>query len=200
MITRTIAIAGTQPHIGTTTQAIQLIQYLQLMGNKACYVEMNSNNYIQNLQNTYEDIESNEDGHCKFEQVELYAAKHIRGLARKEYDYIVKDYGSYQSEGFNTPSFMEQDIKIFVGGIKPNEVFYTYEILKRPEFDDISIILSFVDAATYEDVKAMFDYTDGRQRYIRSDRVFFANYVPEPYEYTGVSNKSYSDLLQGGLS
>ena len=29
MVTRTIAIAGTQPHIGTTTQAIQLIQYLR---------------------------------------------------------------------------------------------------------------------------------------------------------------------------
>lgn len=200
MVTRTIAIAGTQPHIGTTTQAIQLIQYLQLMGNKACYVEMNVNNYIQNLQNTYEDIESNEAGHCKFEQVEFYDAKHIRGLARKEYDYIVKDYGSFQSDSFNIPSFMEQDIKIFVGGIKPNEVFYTYEILKHPEFDDISIILSFVDAATHEDVKAMFDYTDGRQKYIRSDRVFFANYAPEPFEYTGVSNKSYSDLLQGGLS
>ena len=80
MVTRTIAIAGTQPHIGTTTQAIQLIQYLQLMGNKVCYVEMNTNNYIQNLQNTYEDIERIEDGHIKFEHVELYDAKHIKGI------------------------------------------------------------------------------------------------------------------------
>ena len=152
MVTRTIA--GTQPHIGTTTQAIQLIQYLQLMGNKVCYVEMNTNNYIQNLQNTYEDIERIEDGHIKFEHVELYDAKHIKGLMKKEYDYIVKDYGDHQS-GFNEPSYIEQDIKIFVGGVKPNEVFFTYEILKQPEFDDVSFIISFVDAAAQEDVGAM---------------------------------------------
>ena len=51
---------------------------------------------------------------------------------KKEYDYIVKDYGDHQS-GFNEPSYIEQDIKIFVGGVKPNEVFFTYEILKQPE-------------------------------------------------------------------
>lgn len=197
MVTRTIAIAGTQPHIGTTTQAIQLIQYLQLMGNKVCYVEMNTNNYIQNLQNTYEDIERIEDGHIKFEHVELYDAKHIKGLMKKEYDYIVKDYGDHQS-GFNEPSYIEQDIKIFVGGVKPNEVFFTYEILKQPEFDDVSFIISFVDAAAQEDVGAMFDYTVGHRKYNRSSRVYFANYAPEPFEYTGISNKTYSDLLNAG--
>lgn len=196
-MTQTIAVAGTQPHIGTTTQALQLLQYLQLMGNKVCFVEMNDSKYLKNMKKSIEELKEIEPGHFMLERIELYEQQHIKGLSRRDYDYLIKDYGNFPGADFNKASFMEQDIKIFVAGLKPNEVFYTYDVLCRQEFDDVSFLISFIDSVP--DVraarKAMFDYTDGRKQYNRSGKVFFANYTPEPYEYIGISNKLYSDIL-----
>ena len=43
----TIGFAGSQNRIGTTTQALQMLQYLQLMGKKVCYIEMNDSMYVE---------------------------------------------------------------------------------------------------------------------------------------------------------
>lgn len=199
---KTIGIAGTQPHIGTTTQALQLVQYLQLMGNHAVYIEMNDEGYIKKMEDIFDELSIPEQGHIQFNHMDLFEQQHIRTMGKKgdDIDYIIKDYGSVTKESFNRASFLEQDMRIFVGGVKANEIFFVYEILKQTAFDDASIILSFVDSDTdlRKSIKEMFDYTDGKQKYVRSDKVFFANYVPELFEYTGISNKMYSDLLNGG--
>lgn len=195
MIKKTIGIAGAQAHIGTTTQALQLLQYLQLMGNKVCYVEMNEHGYIKNLLNLFENVMEKEQGHIVIDHVELYESQHIKGLARKEYDYVIKDYGNLADKNFNTASYTEQGQKIFVAGIKANEIFQTQAVLKDSRFDDVSFILSFVDNSLdlRNEIKGMFDCTE--RRYSKSEKVFFADYAADPFEYTGISNKHYSDLL-----
>lgn len=193
---KTIAVAGTQEHIGTTTQALQLLQYLQLMGNHACYVEMHHGNYIKNLKESLE-VKEKEPGHIEINHVELYEAQHIKKLVRKEYDYLIKDYGNCSELTFNAASYMEQEEKIIVGGIKPNEIFHLYDVLKDPKFDDVTYILSFVDSSqeARDEILQLFDYVDGWKKYIKSNRVFFADYAPEPFEYIGTSNRRFSDLL-----
>lgn len=198
-LTRTIGVAGAQGHIGATTQALQIVQHLQLMGNRVCYLEMNNNQYIEAVLNTY-DVAEKEKGHIIFsgkQPIEFYDMKFVRQLAKQDYDYIVKDYGTYDSNSFNAASFLEQNIKLFVCGIKPNEIMKTYEILNNPEFEDVSFMLSFIDNATEirQEVRSLFDSVDKKSR--RSNKVYFADYAPEPFEYTGVSNKTYADLIRG---
>lgn len=195
--TKTIGIAGAQTHIGATTQALQLLQYLQLMGNQVAYVEMSGHGYLSDVEAAYDDINQMAPGHIYIDRIEMYGQEYIKSLIHKEYDYLIKDYGAVTEPEFNRASFMEQEQKIIVAGIKPNEINYIYEILKESSFDDVSYLLTFVDNAAdlRKEVRSMFDYIDGRKKYIKSDRVFFSDYAPDPFQYTGVSNKTYSDLL-----
>ena len=53
---KSIAFAGVCKHIGTTTQALQLLLYLKSKGKKVCYIEMNTNKFIYNIQKLYQGV------------------------------------------------------------------------------------------------------------------------------------------------
>ena len=53
---KTIAVAGTLPRIGTTTQAMQIAKYLNLKGQKAAVVELNSVKYPDTEKGKYREL------------------------------------------------------------------------------------------------------------------------------------------------
>ncbi len=48
-IIKTIAVAGVCHRIGTTTYAIQFTKLLNLLGKKACYIQMNQTQYVEQI-------------------------------------------------------------------------------------------------------------------------------------------------------
>ena len=184
--TVTIAVCGSQPRIGATTQALQIVAYLQMMGYLAAYIALDGSDYINNMQKLYQGV--TEDKSCIiYERICLYQSVTEPKTEDEEYEFLVKDYGAMSLSTFNRVSFLEQDIQVICAGVKPNEVFVLNDILKRPEFNDVKFIFSFVPHDQKEGVLSMMTK--------RADNTFFANYNPDPFAYDATMNKSYRLLI-----
>ena len=86
---RTIAVAGSQHRIGTTTQALQIVKHLILEGHTACYIQLNSSDYVQKVGEFYTDAILNEDtGLVTYQNLEMYyKQERIADILAKNYDY-----------------------------------------------------------------------------------------------------------------
>lgn len=183
---KTIGIAGSLCRMGTTTQAIQIVKYLKLMGYQAGYIEMNRNEYIKVLTNLYCEAKKI-NNHVSYEDIELYEQEKLSAAYGQDYDYLVKDYGSITSETFESVSFMEQNIKIIVCGAKPNEILSVERVLENPLFHDAGCIFSFVPKEDRAAIRGMMEE--------RGQNTFFADYVPDPYVYLSNANTMCKALL-----
>lgn len=84
-IIKTIAVAGVCHRIGTTTYAIQFAKLLNLLGKKACYIQMNQTQYVEQL-TSWSDLEQDKRiGKVTFEGVDHFydMEKLGRGFVRK---------------------------------------------------------------------------------------------------------------------
>lgn len=185
---KTVGIVGSLCRIGTTTQAVQITKYLKLMGYQAAYVEMNRNEYIKLLCSLYQDAKSEKD-FSSYGDVALYEKNQITAAYKKDYDYLIKDYGSISDPEFNSVSvsFLEQDIKIIVCGVKPNEIRQIERVLSNPLFGDVGYIFNFVAKEDRADVIALMED--------KGSRTYFADYVPDPYVYLSNANMMCKELL-----
>lgn len=183
---KTVGVAGSLCRMGTTTQAIQLVKYLKLMGYAAAYIEMNSNYYINDLISYYE-VKKTED--CViFEGVELYKREKLLAANRKDYDYLIKDYGYVGSEDFEIVSYTEQDIRIITCGSKPSELSAVETVLRNSVFEDMKFVFSFVPKDDRTAIKEMMeDY---------AQQTFFVEYVPDPFQYLSVANGVCKAVLE----
>ncbi len=182
---KTIGVAGAQSRIGTTTQALQILCYLQMMGNRVCYVEMDhyGHHFVRDLQNAYEDVKV--EGNCThYQNMEFYEMAAIKELIKNDYNFIIKDFGAADDPAFNQPSFLESDIRVFVCGAKPDELPKAYDVIANPLYDDARYIFSFVTKDDQEELKRMMADS--------SDRTFFAEYSPDPFVYSGLNNSTYA--------
>lgn len=186
----TIAICGVQPRIGTTTQALQLVAYLQMMGYATAYVELANQGYIYQMRKLYRDI-TVKDGGVYYGRLPLYSDTTYLG-GPECYDYLVKDYGTMNDPGFNQVSFMEQDIQIICGGVKPNEIFYMQDLLKKGEYKAAKFIFSFVPPDQKEGILSLMSH--------RANDTFFANYNPDPFAYDSIMNKTYRMIMGNYIS
>jgi len=184
---KTIGIAGSQSRIGTTTQALQMILCLQRLDYKVAYIEMGNQGYLTDLKDLFlDEVQKNEKtGSLIFQEVELYGSDDIVTANEQGYDYVVKDYGAVTDPDFQKLSFLDQDIKIMVGGIKANEVVYAENILKEKCYERVRYIFSFVPLHDRQNVK----------RSMRKQNVstYFASYAPDPFIYE--ENEVYEYLL-----
>lgn len=184
---KTIAVVGSQRRIGTTTQAIQMVEYLQLMGYKACYVEMNSTRFISKAAELYLDLEGKAAGSFKLDNIMMYSSEKIQEILKLDYDFLVKDYGSYENVDFERLSFLEQKQKILVCGAKADEIYQSCEALKDDELGLDGFIFSFVSKEDRDEVKEMMEE--------KKELTYFADYVPAPFSYLSTANYIYKGLL-----
>lgn len=183
--TITIAICGVQPRVGTTTQALQIVSYLQLMGYEAAYVELADQGYLNQLRKLYSDI-TVEKKCIRYERISMYRSI-IDVNGEEPYDFLVKDYGSMDQENFNQVSYLEQDLQIICAGVKPNEIFKVTDILRREEYYPAKIIFSFVPSDQKADFKKFMEN--------RAKDTFFANFTPDPFSLDVTMNKTYRSLM-----
>lgn len=183
--TVTVAVCGVQPRTGTTTQALQMVGYLQMMGYSAAYVELAEQGYIEQMRKLYQDVSVK--GNCVlYDRLHLYQ-KIVHVREEEDYDFLVKDYGAMDDERFNQVSYLEQDIHIICGGVKPNEIFEVNKILRQPDYQSARFIFSFVPPEQKESILELMTN--------RAENTFFANYNPDPFSYDSTMNKNYRLIL-----
>jgi hypothetical protein len=186
--TVTIALCGAQSRIGTTTQSFQLLQYLQIRGYDVAFIDLSGNGYIDLLRKLYGGVEKN--GSCIiYEGIHMYQS--VLDL-NESYQYLVKDYGSFQNDNFNEISYLEQDIHIVCSGVKPNEIFEVSPILQKSEFNRAKFIFSFVPPDNRSAIL--------KQMTNRAANTFFVGYNPDSFSYDATSNKVYRQIIGEFLS
>lgn len=190
----TIGVAGVCHRIGTTTQAIQIVKYLNLKGYKACYIDLNENKYVDFSRTTGErkeigftekvaswfDLEKKDDaiGMVSYSGVDMFYNHHqIPEVLKMGYDYYVYDYGVYTDQQFNKTSFVREDLKIFVVGSSPTELDYTLDVAENLFYSDSKILFSFTDAGERDELGELVEQIKEGNR----QRAFFANYVPDMF-------------------
>lgn len=184
---KSIGIAGSQNRIGTTTQALQMILCLHKLDYAAAYIEMGNQDYLNEIQDVFPDEVkiSKKNGSLIFQDVEMYDSGQIVTANKQGYDYIVKDYGAVTDPEFQKLSFLDQDIKIIVAGIKANEVVAAEEVLADPCYEGVTYIFSFVPSHEFQNVKMNM-----RKHKVKT---YFAPYAPDPFIYK--ENEIYQYIL-----
>lgn len=169
-----IGITGSCSRMGTTTQALQLVKYLQLKGYKACYFEVNANHYVETLAEFYESAHDEYLGKVTFAKVDMYyKQEHLPVILQQEYDYFIFDFGCYSDTDFNKTSFLEKDLRIFCMGTKADEMPYTQAVLMNEFYKDVLYIYSFTSNQDQEDIIDLMED--------RAQNTFFASWAPDPF-------------------
>ncbi|MGN0173666.1 MAG: hypothetical protein ACI39F_04420 [Acutalibacteraceae bacterium] len=185
---RTIAVAGCCSRIGTTTQAMQIIKYLTLMGYKACYIEMNNNEYVRKIAEYFTDATENGDyDFIEYEKIKMYDKKeNIAEILQQDFDFFVYDFGSFTDRAFNTISFAEKNIKLVVCGTKASEIDYTNAVIQRTYNTDCYYLFNFCHHNERKDVLEMMSD--------KASKTIFLPYSPDPFTYNTASNNLYKNI------
>lgn len=190
--TRTIGIgvAGCIGRMGTTTQALQFVKYLQYAGYRAAYFQMNSHGFVEALKDAYEQVSVDEEiGRVSYSKVDMfYRPDKLQEVFKLDYDYIVFDYGVAGKNGFNKISFLEKEKQVFVVGSKPGGEFEkTYDVIKNNFYNNVYYIYNFVAANEQEDLKELMGE--------KADITFFAKEAKDPFVFSG-DTVTYGKILE----
>ncbi|MCI9577170.1 MAG: hypothetical protein HFJ84_11180 [Clostridiales bacterium] len=186
---QTIAVAGANPRMGTTTQVLQMVKYLLFRGRKACYLQMNGSNFIGDLKRTYEI--SSEDpaiGKVTYQNVDLFEnPDKISQAFQFGYDFYVYDYGVISSPSFHRVSFLEKDRKFLVCGISPEELPHTNQAISEFYDSDVQYLFNLVPV---QDQKSILEMMENQ-----ASRTYFPGYAPDPFVYSSSSNVMYRKIF-----
>ena len=152
-----IAFAGSQSHIGTTTQALQLTGYLIDCGKKACYVELNDHGFPDDLRRADNYVTKTND--CiTYAGIPMYSSLTMQDMMKKDYQYFILDMGPLTTDVFESNIFFDNRVKrVIVAGIKPDEWVYTKHIKENQQLADVEYIISFADETSMERVIGTFE-------------------------------------------
>ncbi len=199
---RTIGIVGTIHRIGTTTQCLQVVRYLNSKGFRACYVEMNSNRYKNIINNKGKDELSyvekvplfysvtDKDEELGFYQCDgidmYYKADKLPEILDKEYDYYVYDYGTYTDIDFNKASYLKDNLNIFVCGTGITEIDMNADVISNPSYIKSKLVFNFLAEEEIPDfLNSLGDKI--------SHRAYFTKYTTDPFKVTDLL--LYDNLL-----
>ena len=187
---RTIAVAGSQHRIGTTTQALQIVKHLILEGHTACYIQLNSSDYVQKVGEFYTDAILNEDaGLVTYQNLEMYyKQERIADILARNYDYYIYDFGCISDKKFTLVQFLEKDIRIAVCGSKANELPYIQSVLELMNTSTAEYIFSFTGEADRKDISELME---DKQKH-----TFFSGYISDPFSYNPSSKDIYSAIIK----
>lgn len=194
---KTIGVAGTQERVGTTTQAIQIVKYLQYKGYTACYLELNQNRYFDmsgrdgnvrevSFVDKYE-LWTKAEGNNRnvtYKGVDMYRAEQLTDVQKMEYDYYVYDYGNIFDRDFDRMAFLKDDIQIVAGGAKPQEFDYLEKLMCLPAYANASIILSFVPEGEQDNILKAVSELKRWTGTGEARPVIFVGYIPDPFLFT----------------
>lgn len=188
---QTISLCGACRRIGTTTQAVQIIKYLQFNGYKAAYIEMNNNNFVLDMMKIYEDISVENKGIDKisYKNVDFYyKQEQLSDILKRNYDFFVFDYGSAADPYFNAISFIEKDFPIIVCGTAPNEWQATNAVIGKTLLNDAYYIFNFCDVSEHAEIRELMQQ--------KAKKTIFSAYAPDFSQFRADRNNLYKQIIK----
>lgn len=188
---RTISLCGACRRIGTTTQAVQIIKYLQFNGYKAAYIEMNNNHFVLDMIKAYEDISVDNKGIDKiiYKNVDFYyKQEQLSDILKRNYDFFIFDYGSADDPYFNAISFIEKDFPIIVCGTAPNEWVATDEVIGKTLLNDAYYIFNFCDVSEHAEIRKLMQQ--------KAVKTIFSAYTPDFSQFRADRNNLYRQIIK----
>lgn len=167
----TIAVGGTQSHIGTTSQAILITKFLSDLKLNVCYIQANGKNDIQTLNDLYEITKK--DDFISYQNIDMYDKDKTINAIGYGYDFYVYDMGCIEDIA-DIDNFITKDVKIIVSGSKAWEQENLLKVFdKFKTIEDISFIFNFTPETEQEEI------TNNMGKF--GIKTFFSNYVPDPF-------------------
>lgn len=181
----TIAIAGTEKHIGTTTQALLICTFLNSLKLNACYINANPDADISCFEELGAIKNKNTDM-LTYKGIDMWRKENSVEAMSLAYDFYIYDYGVFDESKID--NFISKGIKIIVSGTK----IWEFAGLKNV----------FTHLEKLKDLKFLFNYTEQEKQkeWLKnmskfSRGTYFTDYTPNPFE-TGVNTQSYHRIFK----
>lgn len=176
-----IAVAGTQSHIGTTTQSILIAMFLNNLGFRTCYVGTNNNADVDSISLKSGAIKK--DNLISYRGLDMY--KNNIEAMKEGYDFFIYDYGVIDTNSLE--NFLAKDVKIVIAGTKQWEYEKLFNAISMLEkVPDINYIYNFASDEDKRDFKSIKTITP---------LFYFSKYSPDPFSID-VNNEIYQKILK----
>ena len=178
-----IGIAGTERHIGVTTQCLLIAQFFNSLGMKACYIC--GKDEIENLEVDQKRAVRKTDNLLVYVGIDLYSKNSSIEAMNYGYDFYIYDIGVLNDT--NMDNFTSKDIKILVGGLKYWEMPKTIPLLTK--FENSKELHHIFNFCTSDIKKEWKDYYNN---------TYFAEYTPDPFSFdvnTDIYHNIFKDYI-----
>jgi len=184
-----IGIIGFTRHIGATTWAINLLNYLNTLPNvKSCLIEANKHNDFEKLSKKAMIGKLGVEHLPGMKEVKVngldfyYDFSKITEITAQKYDFYLYDYGSLpELSSDDLASFLNKDLKFIVVSNSIFEEEYLVNVFNQlnPETENSFIIFNFTDEKEQKKIRDDFSMIKN---------IYFNEYQPDPFT---LKSKSY---------
>jgi len=190
-----VGICGTQSHIGTTHNALQIAVFLKEIGFRVCYVETHqnsqSNGQIYSIKEYHPKITINESkSMIQYSGLNLfYTGFEMAKVMADKYDFYVFDLGVLSKNNIN--QFLMRDVKIIVSGTKSWELKYLKETMILMGVGNLAYyLLNFSQKA---EQSSLLNYLG-----VANTDSFFIEYQLNPFKsvITGANIETYKKIFK----
>lgn len=179
-----IAVAGTEKHIGVTTQAILITMFLKSLNMNVCYICSNDKDEIKNIE-TLEDV-IKKNGMYSYKGIDLYSNDNKIDAIQYGYDFYIYDYGVLNDNSLE--NFLSKEVKVIVGGTKSWETDETFRVLsileKIPEVNYIFNFSSNEEKAKFK--RILKDYVKN---------IYFSEYTTDTFN-SSINTETYHEIFK----
>ena len=179
-----IAVAGTEKHIGVTTQAILITMFLKSLNMNACYICATDKDEIKNIE-TLEGVVKKE-GLYSYKGIDLYSNDNKIDAMQYGYDFYIYDYGILNENTLD--NFLSKEVKIIVGGTKAWETDETFRVLSLLEkIPEVNYIFNF----SSNEEKSKF--RNNLRKYIK--HIYFSEYTTDTFN-SNINTEIYHEVFK----
>jgi len=190
-----VGICGTQSHIGTTHNALQIAVFLKEIGFRVCYVEAHqnaqSNGQIYSIKEHLPKITINEPkSMIQYFGLNLfYTGFEMAKVMADKYDFYVFDLGVLSQSNIN--QFLMRDVRIIVSGAKSWELKYLKETMFLMGVGKLAYYL--LNFSQRIEQSSILNYLG-----VANTESFFIDYQPNPFEsvINGANIETYKKIFK----
>lgn len=151
-----IGLAGSEPRVGTTHNAIVIANTLRRRGYMVALLEMSSHPVFRDIKESY-DEESDEALHFSVNGIDYYPAVHaaeVNAIMAKAYNFLVIDFGCFET--MDAITFNKCEVPIIVAGSKPWELEAVNKLFSEAVHENLiryNFLYNFTDEKYRADIK-----------------------------------------------
>ncbi len=183
----TVGIAGTESHIGVSTQALVLCRFFNERGLNACYISSSSKDIIGNMKLLTEEKKDKEV--FEYQGVDMYSNSNNIDAIKYGYDVYIYDYGILNDN--NLDMFIKNDKRIIIGGTKLWELKNLFLTINKLEsLEDVYYILNNCPA---NEKNTMLSNMGKYKK-----KTYFSDVISNPFE-VGKNGDIYQEIFKDNL-